>query len=255
LLVKRAATLPEIATESLSDMVYNAGTVLGHILANLPTWEPPASSWSDLSALLQQFDSLKTSGQLIEKDGQVPGVKVGGRNEASFSISCSAVEGITTAMVMGLHARRFRLQHIDSVVPVLVESLGKWKSFVITRNIVCSLGLLLCGQPNHSAQVNELVVRALLQASESSLSLATAPVSSSKARGADGESDSVTMIAGEVCNALMDIYGSDDCHRDIFDSLKVSIYLERAIPVLRRGGDAETALNAKRFVQYMKELS
>jgi hypothetical protein len=63
------------------------------------------------------------------------------------------------------------------------------------------------------------------------------------------------MITAEVCNALMDIYGGDDCHRTVYDNLNVSSYLKRVVPALHAGGDPETALNAKRFIQYMKEQS
>jgi hypothetical protein len=209
-----------------------------------------------LFAILQQFDSMTTSATHHENNVLVSGVKAGEGTKTSGSSSCSAVEGITTAMVMGLQARRLCLQLTDPVVSVLVAALRTWTSSVAIRNVVCILGLLLCGQPNHSAEVNELVARALLQASESSLSTPTAPEPSLTPRYVDGESDPATVITGEVCNALMDIYGSDDCcHREVFDNLKVSFYLERMIPVLRRGGDTETALNARRFVQYMKEQS
>jgi hypothetical protein len=232
--------------ESLGDLVHKAGTLLGHALANLPSWAPPATLWNDLLAYLQQLSSSRA----LELEGTL---------DAANAISApkrlvtpgfeEAVEGITTALVMGVQAKRLRCSQLEVDVSSLVPALRTFSSPAIQRNVVCLIGSMLCAEPSHPEHVNEQVCRALLDL------LDAASAAPSSTPGDSDRSSAMMMVAVEACNALMDLYGGDDehCHRAVYDRLGVSARMERMVPLLRRGGEAEAAMNAKRFVQYMKE--
>ena len=73
-------------------------------------------------------------------------------------------------------------------------------------------------------------------------------------------------MINEVLNALMDIYGDDECHPAVFNILGVLSYFQQATPSFKKmiqcdRDDAseeeveqwrETALNASRFITYKK---
>jgi hypothetical protein len=224
-LMMQSTLLPRVATDTLRDLVNKAGTLLGHLLANLLRWQPPTTLWNDLVTLLFQQLSVvacaATSSDQDESAGE-------------------GVEGITTAMIMALQAKRVHVVSLDPLIPMLLKAFEgmneqqqqQLQSPVMIRNLVCLLGLLLCATP-HSAKLNHEACRALMQVAEASCG-----------------SLSSSMICAEVCNVLMDLYGSDDCHKQVFVDLHVLNYFQRSLPLLQQD-DAETALNAERFIRYM----
>lgn len=113
---------------------------------------------------------------------------------------------------------------------------------LIQRNMVEMLGIL-CSHETHPKQVNARVCSTLI----------SLPIK-------------YVAIVNEVLNALMDIYGNDDCHPDVFCSLQVLGYFQATIPVFKSLIQSErskaskeeieqwreSALNASRFVSYKK---
>lgn len=75
-------------------------------------------------------------------------------------------------------------------------------------------------------------------------------------------SDPSVMVADEVLNAIMDMYGSDDCHKGIYNDLRVGVVVQEQIVFVKKkgkeaGGEEnmqvkETLLNMKRFAKYMQ---
>ena len=110
------------------------------------------------------------------------------------------------------------------------------------REAVEMLGVL-CSMEAHSEEVNHSVCKTLIS------------VPLTKAR-----------VINEVFNALMDIYGDDNCHPGVFQTLDVLEYFRRTIPIFKKlarddRNDAvedeveqweETLFNAARFVAYKK---
>jgi hypothetical protein len=102
---------------------------------------------------------------------------------------------------------------------------------------------ILCSQETHPEQVNIKVCSTLMQL----------PIKSAT-------------IVNEVLNALMDIYGEDDCHPQVFRSMQVLVYFQKTIPQFKKLIELErsnvsreeielwreSALNGSRFVNYKK---
>lgn len=153
--------------------------------------------------------------------------------------------GISSAMVVALQSRdgvRTQLQALDleNVLELITD-----ESPLVVRDAVCMVGIL-CSQERHPAAVNEKACRALLQALT-----------------VDKQS---TIVVAEVLGVLMDIYGDDECHPGVFDSLDVIGHFVRTVPVLKQRISIdteadpedieqwkETALNASGFIQYKKD--
>jgi len=144
-------------------------------------------------------------------------------------------------MVVSLRSRsEVRKQVQPSDLEFLIRAGSKSKS--IQREAIEMLGILL-SQEDHPEDVNRNVVSALINSG------------SKKAR-----------VLSEVLNALMDIYGDDDCHPVVFEGLNVLSFFQRSVPVLKTSIQCdrdeatqeevsqwrETALNASRFIQYKK---
>jgi hypothetical protein len=245
LLLRPLNTSCAMVPESLGDLVHKAGTLLGHASANLPSWAPPATLWNDLLAYLQQLSSSRA----LELEGTLGAANIISAPKRLVTPGFDeAVEGITTALVMGVQSKRLRCSQLEVDVSNLLPVLRMFSSNAVQRNLVCLIGSTLCAEPSHPEHVNEQVCRALLDLLDTASALPSAT-------SGDSDRSSATMVMAEACNALMDLYGGDDehCHRAVYDRLGVPARMERTVPLLRRGGEAEAAMNAKRFVQYMKE--
>lgn len=102
---------------------------------------------------------------------------------------------------------------------------------------------ILCSSEPHPSEINKTVAETLLK------------IDSRRAS-----------IVNEILNALMDIYGDDENHPDIFVDLKVLNYFQTKLPDFKKWikcdkDDAspedveewkETALNSSRFISYKK---
>lgn len=121
------------------------------------------------------------------------------------------------------------------------------ESPAVVREAVVILGIL-CSQEQHTEPVNRSVCCALIDRLESV--------------------EESIVVRAEVLNALMDIYGNDDCHPCVFDNLKVLDHFERSVPLVkqqlsqanRQAVDSndidywrEIVLNATRFIEYKHE--
>jgi hypothetical protein len=127
-------------------------------------------------------------------------------------------------------------------------------------NAISMLGLL-CSEP-HPSEVNARVCTALLERLRSPLSSMADDIEadSEKARQS-------LVIMHEILNVLMDMYGSDDSHDEVFGQQDVLGHFQRCLPGFKRrikktGANStreeldtwkETALNCSRFIKYKKE--
>ena len=250
---------PPVVTDALSDVTNKAGTLLGHLLANLPNsqWQAPSTLWDDLIALLQQAStaslSLSTASlgaTRCDEDGAVSPLSIKGesgddngtKDRHSMDVG---MEGITAALVMGLQAGRIGApgHALESIVHLVLQCLPQAavssfsSSPVAVRNLLSLLGRLLASAP-HSAQLNREACAALLRVADP-----------------DQSRPPPSIIVAEACNVLMDVYGNDDddasvSHRHVFDELNAVQFLRRSARALK-GDDDEMALNAERFIQYM----
>lgn len=127
-------------------------------------------------------------------------------------------------------------------------------------NIISMLGLL-CSEP-HTSEINGRVCSTLLEKLRSPLSSINDDVNNcEKARQS-------LVIMHEILNVLMDMYGGDDSHEDVFCQQDVLGHFQRCLPGLRRRIKKaktnssredldtwnETALNCSRFIKYKNEM-
>jgi hypothetical protein len=221
--------LPVTIRESMTDLQCKAAVSLGHCLANVPEWEAGA---------IVQWSTLKRAAAVSDDAVQ---------------------EAITSTMVAALQSRlSVRAQigeaDLDDLLTLLASA--STSSPVVARDAISMLGTL-CSEESHSAEVNEKVVKALLQAST------VAPTTT------DGSQQHPSaLVLAEVLSVLMDIYGEDDCHPAVFDGLDVLGHVQRSLPLLKQRIAVEqltknpspedieqwkeTAMNAARFIQYKK---
>lgn len=120
----------------------------------------------------------------------------------------------------------------------------------VMSNAIAMLGIL-CSEP-HPSTVDSRVCSALLERLRSATS---------------NENDITTsiIVIHEILNVLMDMYGGDDCHDEIFAKNDVLGHFKRCLPWFKRQVKKvsagrrnreetetwnETALNASRFIKY-----
>lgn len=127
-------------------------------------------------------------------------------------------------------------------------------------NAISIIGLL-CSEP-HPAEINAGVCSALLERLRSPLS--------SVVDDSDADSEKAKqslVIMHEILDVLMDMYGGDDSHDEVFDQQDVLGHFQRCLPGFKRrikkmGAHSsreeldtwnEAALNCSRFIKYKKE--
>ncbi|GAX11340.1 hypothetical protein FisN_22Lh008 [Fistulifera solaris] len=168
----------------------------------------------------------------------------------------NATESLFASMVMALQSAKgnailhsFELKDVE----FLLHQLKLTKFTVGARDLICMLGIILCssferdGFRYHTSEVNETVAQTLIDMGTSAAERHSA------------------VILSETFRVLMDVYGNDDCHPRIFDSLNMLGYFQKYVPALKQcihlSRDAspdeirqwkETASNASRFIQYKK---
>lgn len=126
-------------------------------------------------------------------------------------------------------------------------------------NSISILGLL-CSEP-HPSEINTRVCSALLERLRT-------PLSSTSNETGDGEKTRQSLvIMNEIFNVLMDMYGGDDSHDEVFARQDVLGHIQRCLPGFKRsikkaGASSgredvetwnETAINCSRFIKYKKE--
>jgi hypothetical protein len=126
-------------------------------------------------------------------------------------------------------------------------------------NAISMIGLL-CSEP-HPSEVNARVCSALLERLRSPLS------STSNDNDADSEKARQSLvIMHEILDVLMDMYGGDDSHDEVFGQQDVLGHFQRCLPGFKRRVKKtvanstreeldtwnETALNCSRFIKYKK---
>ena len=153
----------------------------------------------------------------------------------------NSVAAIASSMTFALKSQSQVRQQIQ---PDDLDFILQWvtKEGTVQRDMVEMLGIL-CSHETHPEQINSRVCSTLMQ-----LSLKSGT------------------IVNEVLNALMNIYGEDECHPDVFRSLQVLAYFQRTVPLFKTIIETErskisqdeveqwreSALNASRFITYKK---
>lgn len=135
---------------------------------------------------------------------------------------------------------------------------------------VISMMGVRCSEP-HPASVDTRVCSALLEQLRSVMMIENDSNTDSGNNGGGAARHSV-IITHEVLNILMDMYGADNCHEEVFEREDVLGHFQRCLPGFKRrikkiawdGGRKskrydeevgvwnETALNASRFIKYKK---
>jgi hypothetical protein len=202
----------------------------------------------------------------------------------------SVVEEVGTMLDRAYSALLALLQ----IAPAIVASnpaagAALFGAIIANRNLVAgasmlqTLKALLTADPKLVALVSDDVLRFVMAAatmqtsSEAECRQAAVSVLASLCAGVHTEAidrvvcdfllntlrnDSSVMVADEVLNGLMDVYGADNCFRNVYDDLRVSVVIQEQLQLFKRrgkeaGGEEEqmqvkeTALNVKRFVKYM----
>jgi hypothetical protein len=211
-----------LVAETCGDLQSKAALCLGHVLANIPSWAPPDSLWTDLQTAVKRTTAME------------------GR------------QGLCACMVVYLRSRGYpslqTLQPSDlQFLRSLILGHDYTPSDTVPRDAVCMMGLLLCSHQTHSAEVNEVFARTLLETNVNSGTSA--------------------ILLAEILNTFMDVYGTD-AHPAVFDNLNVLGFFQKSIPALKqkisiasscsatRPEDLEVwkeaATNAARFVLYKK---
>ena len=126
-------------------------------------------------------------------------------------------------------------------------------------NAISIIGLL-CSEP-HPSEVNAKVCSALLERLRS-------PLSSASDDSADSEKTKQSLvIMHDILDVLMDMYGGDDSHDEVFNQQDILGHFQRCLPGFKRRIKKsvthstreeldtwnETALNCSRFIKYKKE--
>jgi hypothetical protein len=126
-------------------------------------------------------------------------------------------------------------------------------------NSISMLGLL-CSEP-HPSEINTRVCSALMERLRT-------PLSSKSDEAGDGENTRQSLvIMNEIFNVLMDMYGGDDSHDEVFARQDVLGHIQRCLPGFKRsikkaGASSgredvetwnETSINCSRFIKYKKE--
>lgn len=162
--------------------------------------------------------------------------------------SVFAAESVSAAMALALRSRPTVRQQIGAAELDFLLNLTSHGIPEVVRDAVSMLGILCC-QEEHPASVNLKASQGILQARPK-------------------KSDKVpAMVLSEVLSVLMDIYGDDDRHPDVFESLSVLGFFQQSVPTLKGAIKAEassaspmdleqwseTAMNASRFIEYKKD--
>jgi len=239
-----AAVIPPDVQQDLMDIQSKCGSCIGNCLGNLSTWKSSdaISVWKELR---------HASENLIET--------INNNNNDTHTNSYDGMEGIVNAMVVALQTRptlRSQMQEgdLDFLLSFLMlnNSTSKGSNHdkknnikpTLQRDAACALGIL-CSTEVHPAQINTKVCTALTTCCLNSKS---------------------AMVLSEILNSLMDMYGDDDTHPQVFEALNVLVCFQKTVPMLKKQillerSDAspedvdqwkEIVLNASRFIQYKK---
>lgn len=229
-------------------------TLHGHECAALP--EPMALHWSDLQS--KASTGLGHCLVQLARENNGPTILGMARSQLWQALWSAAKQtriasiGRQSALGAAVVAMQTHTAMRQEVTPAELEFLigllqSNDESPAVVREAIVILGIL-CSQEEHAATVNRSVCAALL--------------------GRLDKTDESVVVRAEALNALMDIYGNDDCHPTVFDDLKVLSYFERSLPILeqqisivdRQAVDSndfeywkETALNVSRFIEYKHE--
>ncbi|KAL9186095.1 hypothetical protein ACHAXT_005333 [Thalassiosira profunda] len=242
---------PELVAEDVEELLATCALCLGNVAAcyDLPTWDAPARKGSAATVEngLQLFWWELVSILAAGGDSQLHATSVMLSLLRAQPPARTLVDAPTLDLLFGLLSQ---LPNESKDSDALVQT---------HCNAISMLGVL-CSEP-HPASIDARVCSALLERLRSAMVTNNA------------DSDSVDnaryaiITTHEVLNVLMDIYGADECHEDVFQREDVLGHFQRSLPGYKRrikrisssaareelGVWNETALNASRFIKYKQE--
>ncbi|EED90979.1 predicted protein [Thalassiosira pseudonana CCMP1335] len=258
---------PRLVLEDVEEVLATCTLCLGNMIAcDIPTWAS-ATARKEIVAVLCDGPSVENGTELYWWGL----VSMLGSSAIMTENTHHEVKAHITSVILSLlrhqpHARtlvdspRLDLMHaLLSMTPDdKPESRDANDALVRTHcNVIAMLGVL-CSEP-HPATVNTRVCSALMVRLRS-------PLSNTNSDSSTYSRQSV-IVVNEIYNVLMDMYGGDDCHDDVFEQQDVLGHLQRSLPGFKRSIKrvapsersreevdiwSETALNASRFIKYKR---
>ena len=249
--------VPTLVAEDVDELLSTCALCLGNMIAcELPSLEAPCSK----KVVIGGKEVLVTNGTELFWWDLVASI-------SSDVSDCSKAHIISVMLSMLRHVPKTRTLVNSDVLNLLLSLISKQynveggaHNIQMKCNAVCVLGLL-CSEP-HPSEVDALVCSILVERLRAPLS------SLSDDNDADNEkARQSVLLMHEIFNVLMDMYGGDDSHVEVFNQQDVIGHFQRCLPGFKRrikkiGAisareeiDAwnETALNCSRFTKYMKE--
>ena len=246
---------PGLVVDDVNELLSTCALCLGNAIAcDLHTWSAPA---------MKSLVMVGSHANAVENGVQLFWWEL----VSIFSLPCmtsidnhAAKPHVTLTMLSMLRHQPLVRTLVDSTRLDLIlsflsiqpkKTIGKVDSAVqVLSNAIAMLGVL-CSEP-HPATIDSRVCNALLECLRSATS---------------NESDmaSSIIVIHDILNVLMDMYGGDDCHDDIFAQNDVMGHFKRCLPGFKRQIKklsasrnsreevetwSETALNASRFIKY-----
>ncbi|KAL7540799.1 hypothetical protein ACHAXR_011193 [Thalassiosira sp. AJA248-18] len=282
--------LPTLVLEDVDELLSTCALCLGNVVActTLPVWSSPIPPGQQQQT---KFLSQGVVGKCLVTNGVelfwwecVSILSYHQRNESSSTIKSLMLplHHVTSVMLSLLQNQPKSRMLVDSpTLDRLFDLLNNNSSSnnsdddgvtnlqTMQCHIISMMGLL-CSEA-HPAEIDARVCSALLERLRS--------VVASDDNGGNTNISSTLLlrysiiITHEIFNVLMDIYGSDDCHENVFEKYNVLDHFQRCLPGFKRrikkmtfssGGRMsseeeekvnvwnETALNASRFIKYKK---
>jgi len=259
---------PTLVLEDVEEVLSTCALCLGNVVAtsHLPTWSGRASATT-------------SQGRVVENAAQCFWWELVAMVSSSDPHGVAAQWHHVTAVMLALLRSHPGLRTsvdaptLERLVVLLQQqhpAYHKERLVQLHSHIISILGVLCSEeqQPHHSAEIDSLVCRALLERLRS----ATTEESHVSNDGGNTAAIQSILITHEILNVFMDMYGGDNCHDEVFEKEGVVDHFHRCMPGFKRrikkvagagrcgpSGSREevevwneTALNASRFIKYKK---
>ena len=231
-------TLPEQVQRAGSDLQCKAAVCLGHCFTNLPNIPSNQNQKNDDNILWSDF--IQPSFHSLASDRHETFAK-----KLFVYLSEDVQQAVCTTAVAALRSRPTLQQYIlaeqdevDHLLAVLptstttnpLSTLSVTRSLIV-RDIINVLGIVV-SQQDHTIDIDRKVCRAMMNVllfmGDEIRKVSTVTPNST------GVSYRYVVITSEIINAIMDIYGKDDCYLTVFTNLDCLTHLQKTTPLLKK---------------------